>query len=234
MADHKLFPVEETIFIGIPLALVGGFLDAYSYLLKGGVFANAETGNIVLMGVQFMRGNLWQALYYLFPICAFFLGGIVVEATKEKVPKIVFLRWTHLVLVIEIISLLVIGFLPPVVPFAVSNVTISFVCSLQVCTFRTITGAPYATTMCTGNLRSCSECFYRFWRKRDPVAGKKALRYFVVIATFCLGALLGAVLASFWAEKSIWVCCGILFLVFLIILWFDRKEKRIRIQTEFF
>lgn len=232
MQNHKFFPVEETIFIGIPLALVGGFLDAYSYLIKGGVFANAETGNIVLLGVQLMNGDYLKALYYLFPICAFFLGGIVVEGIKEKVPRIIFLRWMHLVLIIEIISLLMIGFLPQSVPFAVSNVTISFVCSLQVCTFRTITGAPYATTMCTGNLRSCSEFFYRFCREKDPVAGKKALRYFAVIVTFCLGALLGALLGSLWAEKAIWVCSGILFLVLLIILWFDRMEKQIPIKFE--
>ena len=233
MENHKLFPVEETIFIGVPLALVGGFLDAYSYLLKGGVFANAETGNIVLMGIQLMKGDFLYALYYLFPICAFFLGGIVVEAIKEKVPKVTFLRWMHLVLIIEIISLMIIGFLPRSVPYAVSNITISFVCSLQICTFRTITGAPYATTMCTGNLRSCSEYFYRYCREKDHAAGRKALRYFTVILTFCLGALVGAALASLWAERSIWVCCGMLFLVLLVILWFDRKEKQIRIQTEF-
>ena len=32
------------------LALSGGFQDAYSFLARGHVFANAQTGNIVLLG----------------------------------------------------------------------------------------------------------------------------------------------------------------------------------------
>ena len=49
--------VSETIRLGTLLALTGGFMDAYSYLVRGGVFANAETGNIVLMGINLAQGN---------------------------------------------------------------------------------------------------------------------------------------------------------------------------------
>ena len=34
------------------LALSGGFQDAYSFLARGHVFANAQTGNIVLFGTK--------------------------------------------------------------------------------------------------------------------------------------------------------------------------------------
>ena len=40
--------MSETVLIGSLLALAGGFLDAYTYICRGGVFANAQTGNIVL------------------------------------------------------------------------------------------------------------------------------------------------------------------------------------------
>ena len=42
--------VSESFRLATILALTGGFMDAYSYLMRGGVFANAETGNIVLEG----------------------------------------------------------------------------------------------------------------------------------------------------------------------------------------
>ena len=38
-------------------AIVGGFLDAYSYLARGRVFAGAQTGNVVLFGVRAAAGN---------------------------------------------------------------------------------------------------------------------------------------------------------------------------------
>ena len=44
--------MSENFILGIMLALTGGFLDAYTYITRGGVFANAQTGNIVLMGIN--------------------------------------------------------------------------------------------------------------------------------------------------------------------------------------
>ena len=45
---HK-FQISESIRLGAILALSGGFMDAYSYMERGEVFANAQTGNIVLL-----------------------------------------------------------------------------------------------------------------------------------------------------------------------------------------
>ena len=45
--------MSETYVVAAILASAGGFLDAYSYLVRGHVFANAQTGNIVLLGMRF-------------------------------------------------------------------------------------------------------------------------------------------------------------------------------------
>ena len=50
--------VSESIRLGSILMFSGGFLDAYSYLVRGQVFATAETGNIALMGISLARGDL--------------------------------------------------------------------------------------------------------------------------------------------------------------------------------
>ena len=44
--------ISESLPIMILLTLSGGFMDAYSYLCRGEVFANAQTGNILLFGVR--------------------------------------------------------------------------------------------------------------------------------------------------------------------------------------
>ena len=49
--------MSENFILGIMLALTGGFLDAYTYITRGGVFANAQTGNIVLMGINLAKGD---------------------------------------------------------------------------------------------------------------------------------------------------------------------------------
>ena len=44
-------PLEDCLLYTSCLAFTGGFLDAYTYLLRGGVFANAQTGTMVLMAL---------------------------------------------------------------------------------------------------------------------------------------------------------------------------------------
>ena len=53
---HK-FQISESIRLGAILALSGGFMDAYSYMERGEVFANAQTGNMLLFGVHLSQGD---------------------------------------------------------------------------------------------------------------------------------------------------------------------------------
>ena len=53
----KAMQMSESIELAIFLALSGGLMDAYSYLLRGQVFANAQTGNMLLLGVYASQGN---------------------------------------------------------------------------------------------------------------------------------------------------------------------------------
>lgn len=165
-------PIHETLYIGLCLAFVGGFLDAYTYLLRGGVFANAQTGNLVLLGVHMAQGEPAGFLVYLAPVFAFLLGVLITELFKRKFSPRKFVEWQHIVVLIEIAMLFVIGLLPRAVPNAVVNIAISFVCSMQFNSFRKTNGLPYASTMCTGNLRSAGEFLFTFLETRDKEAGK--------------------------------------------------------------
>lgn len=223
-APQQCLPVHERLRVGVLLAVVGGFLDAYTYVFRGGVFANAQTGNFVLMCISMARGQFQKASYYLIPITAFFLGILVVEWSKRKFASSRLMRWERLILSIEILLLFFIGFLPSQVPDAVTNVTVSFLCSMQVHSFRMIRGAPYATTMCTGNLRSAAECFFQYAVEKDRQAGLRFLRYTVVIISFCAGAILGAWLTALWRSRAVWFCCIPLGVVYLL-MFLVKGEK---------
>ena len=55
--------ISESLPIMILLTLSGGFMDAYSYLCRGEVFANAQTGNILLFGVNCGGGICEKKVY---------------------------------------------------------------------------------------------------------------------------------------------------------------------------
>ena len=46
---------SESYLVGLILAAVGGYLDVYTYISRGGVFANAQTGNIVLLAINLAK-----------------------------------------------------------------------------------------------------------------------------------------------------------------------------------
>ena len=206
-------PIHETFRVAALLAVVGGFLDAYTYILRGGVFANAQTGNIVLLGVHMADKDYRQALYYVVPIIAFSLGVFITEVLKKYFSSRGFAMYEHWIIAIEVLLLLIIGFIPPSMPDGVVNVTISFVCSLQVNSFRKIKNLPYATT-CTGNLRSGTEKLFRCLINKEEGTGLEAAHYFGIIALFILGAVLGTVMSEMLGIKSIWFCCCLLAIVF--------------------
>lgn len=52
--------MSESMALAVFLTLAGGFQDAYSYNCRGKVFANAQTGNLVLLGQNLAMGN-WPA-----------------------------------------------------------------------------------------------------------------------------------------------------------------------------
>ena len=74
--------MSESIELGIVLALAGGFMDAYSYMCRDEVFANAQTGNMLLLGINLSERNWGMALRYLFPVLAFAVGIALADVVR--------------------------------------------------------------------------------------------------------------------------------------------------------
>ena len=215
--ENSSIPVTESFGCGCLLALAGGVLETYSFIVRGDVFANAQTGNMALLAVRLMEGDLHNALRYFIPVFSFFLGVLLSNLLRIKTRSRLF-QWQHFVLLLEILLLLVVGFLPhhEAADFLATTL-ISFSCSLQVETLRKVEGAVYATTMCTGNLRSGTACLFTYLHTRDKVHGRRAGQYFAIIFLFMLGCALGAA-GSFWGrEKSVWISCILLLCVFFLL-----------------
>ena len=66
--------MSDSVEVAAFLAFSGGVMDAYSYLVRGGVFANAQTGNLLLFGINLTSGSFEKCLKYALPILAFAIG----------------------------------------------------------------------------------------------------------------------------------------------------------------
>ena len=209
--------MSDSFLLGAILALAGGFLDAYTYICRGGVFANAETGNIVLMGLKLAEGDLKSALNYLIPITAFACGVLASELVKKKFRSGAVLHWRQITVALEIIILAAISFVPSTDKNNIyTNALVAFAASLQVQSFRVISGVALTTTMCTGNLRSATEHLFSAVSKKD----------FFIIGFFIAGAIAGAFAARLLNIKAALVAAGLLAIPFaLMFVDQDKKQK---------
>ena len=212
--------MSESIRLGALLAVSGGFMDAYSYIQRDHVFANAQTGNILLFGVNLSEGNFSGAMHYFLPVLAFIAGIASAEFVRMRERN--FLHWRQVSVITEAVILAAVAFFPLSLNLP-ANALISFACGIQVESFRKIRGNSAATTMCIGNMRSGTEALCVYFHTRDREVLHKALTYFGVIGLFAVGAGLGALLTGAFAERGIWVSCALLAVSFLIM--FIREEE---------
>ena len=85
--------MSEATSVMVALTISGGLQDAYSYFVRDKVFANAQTGNIVLMSEHFFNGDVRGGIRYLIPILAFALGVLIAEQLRAKFSNSKLFHW---------------------------------------------------------------------------------------------------------------------------------------------
>ena len=228
--EDKNGQMSESLLLGGLLALAGGFFDAYTYLCRGGVFANAQTGNIVLFGLKLAEREWLRALTYLLPILAFALGVVAAELVKRRGKREHrpdgTLHWRQTIVLAEVCILAAVSFASQEYNTAV-NIAISFVCAMQVETFRKVRGSAFATTMCTGNLRSGTEQLVLWRQTGDRKAARKARHYYAIILWFIAGAALGALCTDAWWERAL-LLTGVPLLVVFGLMFREQEAHALR------
>lgn len=211
---------SESFRLSALLSVSGGLQDAYTYNVRGKVFANAQTGNVVLMSQNFMSGDVLRGIYYLCPLIAFALGVFASERIEHVWKENRRFHWRQLVLVVEMVALAIVGLLPGRLDL-LANALVSFSCAMQVQAFRKVHGYGYASTMCIGNLRSGTESFSRYLHTKNREDLRKTLYFFGIILIFAVGAGLGGMLSGAFGIRTIWISVAILLIVTLMM----RKEQ---------
>lgn len=193
------------------LAGVGGALDAFAYVGHGHVFANAMTGNVVLLGLNAVQGEWSRSLTHLIPILSFFLGVCAAKAINER---LIFDRVGDpdlAILTLETAVFAILGCLPVSTPDLFITVCVAFTASLQTETFRTVEGKSYNSTFTTGNLRTLSEDLL-VWlvRKRSAALERPVWVFALICASFLLGVLAGGLMTPHLHNRTLWPICVVL------------------------
>ena len=195
------------------------------------VFANAQTGNIVLLAQNLIDRNWSVALRYFSPLLFFALGVAAAECIHMRYQKAQRIHWRQLVLAIEILLLFAVGFFPNEMDL-LANAMVSFACAMQVQAFRKVNGYAFASTMCIGNLRSGMESLCAYGKTKDKKILRKSGNYFGIIFLFAVGAALGGHMIGYIGARTIWISCIILLISFLCMFIKEEKKEHPEIVQE--
>lgn len=172
------------------MTATGGFSASYSFLARGGVFAFAQTGNIIYSGQVMASGHFWQVMTFLMPILSYMLGLFAAQQMEERVRGTA--RFQKTALLLESALMLITGLLP-----ASSAMTRLSLCllgcasGLQMQSFHRIGRNEYTSIMVMGNMKRTVEAFSAYLAGRQPASLHRAVLYVIINGIFCLGSAWG-------------------------------------------
>ncbi|MCD2194743.1 DUF1275 domain-containing protein [Actinomycetospora endophytica] len=214
----------EVVPVGFLLSAVGGYLDAYTFVGHGGVFANAQTGNVVLLAVGAVHGQFAESLRHLPPLVSFLIGLAAAESLARPWARTALRRPTRVVLGAEALVLAVCA--TGTLPSEVVTVAVAFVAALQVSTFKKVGDVPYNATVTTGNLRSFVAEFAGWWSERSPGAGRRTAVLGGIVVSFASGAAVGTGLTLLWGDGAAAGAAGAVVVVLIAIALETRRRER--------
>ncbi len=191
------------------LTAAGGVMDAWVYLAHGHLFANAQTGNIVLFAIHAVSGEAGEALHYV-PSIAAFITGLLASRLAGAWLKRRGLNSRNVRLGAECVVLAGLALVAGRLPNDLVTACVGFVAAVQITSLSHIGAASFNTGMTTGNLRGFVSATVAMWL--DPSSqqdrGKSVLMGSMCLA-FLAGALLGGLVTRRLGDATVLVIAGL-------------------------
>ncbi len=199
----------QSLLIGLTLAFCGGYIDAYTYVLREHSLVAGQTGNIVFLAVDIASKGLVLTETRFFTLVFFILGIFTISFLAKKLdsPYV-----KPLSLLPCILACLVV---PP----------LAFGVGIQTTSFSKIEGIPYNNSFSTGNIKKGMLAWNGFFFSHNLADKHAAKLYLAITLAFALGALCSAELEKIWGIHTIWAITVILSTVMLRYLYLLHHEK---------
>lgn len=191
------------------LTTAGGAMDAWVYLEHGHLFANAQTGNVVLFALHATAGEAAAALHVLPSIAAFVVGLLVSRLTgawlkargrNSRTPR----------LAAEFVLLLILGSVAGRLANDIVTASVGFIAAVQITSLSHIGSASFNTGMTTGNLRAAvSAAVAVMLGPSGPSDRERALILAGLCLSFPVGAILGGLCARRMGDGTVFVLAGL-------------------------
>lgn len=211
MPKKEILPkIYSTQIMANALVAIGGFIDAYTFVQRGGVLAAGQTGNIIFLSVNVVNRDFLGIKTKLATMLAFALGCFIGQILKEVHQTY---YWRIPTLILEIIVFFIVGWLPNSLPNVAIVPALAFVMAMQTTTFNEIEGQGYNNVFSTGNLKKSMVGLASYFFTKNPKQLKSGLTFLGLVLSFAIGAMISAIMQNYFGLATIWWACGFLALL---------------------
>ena len=219
------FPAANSLVTGMALSASAGFLDAFTYVGHGHVFASAMTGNMVLLGVHIASDK--DILSYLLPILAYAVGVVLAHGMMRPGPRRLLRYKPHVfTLWVEILVLTFIALIPHHLQDELMVPIITVSTAMQNTSFRNIGTRTYNSVIMTGNLQALSNALAAGLAPLTPAKLAEARDLGAILLSFVSGAALGTFLTPSLGLHVLVLPASVLAAGSVILLLSDDGAKR--------
>ena len=223
MKSEGNYRVVEKLWFFALLMFAGGFYGGYTFSLRGKVFANAQTANLVMMMLSFGNGDWKKGFYAFVPLTAYIVGVCMAEFVSGKMNQKNKSLFEEKLLLFEAFVSFAIGLMPSSVPDRVPQVALSFICAMQFTAFRQAEGVNMATTFCTAHVRQLGVNLVKALRDKNENAAVLFRGHAVMLLSFCLGAFMAVFLSHIFSYYCIWLVSAL----HLFLFYHTRRENSV-------
>ena len=204
------------------LTFCAGYVDAYTFIVRGNTLVAGQTGNVVFLSVGIIQDNVSDASTKVMTLLSFMMGVFLLTVYKEKLRVV---KKPILSLIPLAILSLIIGF----VPLTVDNIYIvpplAFCMGLVTTAFGQVSGIAYNNAFMTGNIKRTMLAFGEYVRTKHTPFLLEGLIFVSLLSSFVFGVVFSAYLTIFFTEKTILGIPIMMSIFYLSMLLSSLKKK---------
>ena len=200
----RLLPIRkisrQSKRLALFLTFCAGYVDAYTFIVRGNTLVAGQTGNAVFLSVGLIQQNVSDASAKVMTLLFFMMGVFFLTLYKEKL-RIV--KKPILSLIPLAVLSLIIGFVPQTVNNIYLVPPLAFCMGLVTTAFGEVSGIAYNNAFMTGNIKRTMLAFGDYFRTKHTPFLREGLIFVSLLSSFVFGVVFSAYLTIYYQEKTI-------------------------------
>ena len=228
----RLLPIRkisrQSKRLALFLTFCAGYVDAYTFIVRGNTLVAGQTGNVVFLSVGLIQHNVSDASAKVMTLLAFMMGVLLLTVYKEKLRIVK--KPILSVIPLAVLSL-IIGFVPQTVENIYLVPPLAFCMGLVTTAFGEVSGIAYNNAFMTGNIKRTMLAFGDYFRTKHTPFLREGLIFVSLLSSFVFGVVFSAYLTIYYQERTILgvpLMMSIFYFSMLFASWRKKGKKKLK------